>query len=384
MKRAALFALLTACSLPPIQQEEAVLNPLPLPNQGVRVTDQDIDEPEIDGPRGPTGVTGPSAATGTSGPTGMTGPTAATYSATCDGSAGVALNDGYFLNFNDEDQRALAYERGKNGGPVSTVDFTNDLALAPGEEADIEDATRVSGRIYVITSHGRNSDGKLRRARHRFFAIDVDETTLSFAGMTQALLDNMLDSANWTAPDASLLQILKDASRLDKATVAKLAPEKEGINIEGLAAWPSAQHPNRLAIGLRNPRWNNAAIVVTLLNPDEVVTGATAKFGQAHALDLGGLGIRSLTAQDGGLFVLAGPSDGASGPFSVYTWDGVSAATALVALPQSEGSPEALLLYEGTRYLQVLVDQGDKSVGGVVCKDAATNDRSFSDVVVSY
>ena len=384
MKRAALIVLLTACSLPPIQQEEAELNPLPLPNLGVRTTDQDLDDPVIDGPTGQTGVTGPTATTGATGDTGGTAPTAATYSTTCDGSAGVVAPNGLFLNFNDEDQRVLAYERGKDGAPVASVDFTDDLGLDADEEADVEDAVLVGGRVYVITSHGRNTEGKLRRARHRFFAFDLNDTSMSFAGMTQSLLDNLLDSANWTAPDATLLQILKDASRLDKATVAKLAPEKDGINIEGIAAWPSAQHPNRLAIGLRNPRWNGGAIVVTLLNPDEVVTGKTAKFGEAHSLDLGGLGVRSLTWQDDGFLVLAGPSTGADAPFSLYAWDGVNDPSLLVALPQTVGAPEALLPYAGTPYVQVLIDQGDKDVSGAACKDTASGDRSFIDLVVAY
>ena len=47
------------------------------------------------------------------------------------------------------------------------------LGLSTDDEADFEDAARIGNRIYVIESHGRNKDGKLDRARYRFFGMDV-------------------------------------------------------------------------------------------------------------------------------------------------------------------------------------------------------------------
>ena len=40
-------------------------------------------------------------------------------------------------------------------------------------EADIEGAARVDNRIYWITSHGRNKDGKERPSRYALFATDI-------------------------------------------------------------------------------------------------------------------------------------------------------------------------------------------------------------------
>lgn len=317
---------------------------------------------------------GETASTGASGETGASGPAASTYSHACDGSAAAMVGSDYFVSFNDEDQRALLFAV-SGGAPVATFP----LDLGTTKEADLEDAARVGSRVYVVSSHGRNSSGELKRARHQFFALDLLGTAplldVALDGRSEHLLDDLLDKDNWQTPSDELDDILDDASQLAKATVADLAPEKNGISIEGLGHWPSAAYPERLAIGLRNPRWNNKAILVTLLNPSAVVTGQKARFGEGYALDLGGLGIRSLlwSAERESLLVLAGPADGAAGPFRVYAFDGASGGNvkAVEDLPAAAGSPEALLLG------RVLLDQGD--VDG--CKAKLEADRTFSELL---
>ena len=69
----------------------------------------------------------------------------------------------------------------------------------------------------------------------------------------------------------------------------KSAAEAEGgFNIEGLASTPEGA----LLIGLRNPLRHGRALLVPLLNPDEVIEGGRARFGAPVELDLQQRGIR--------------------------------------------------------------------------------------------
>ena len=86
------------------------------------------------------------------------------------------------------------------------------IGLSTGDEADLEDAARIGNRVYVIGSHGRNKDGKLERARYRFFGMDLAGTgpsiTLTVPGYTTTLLDQMLVAANWTTPNTAVIATL--------------------------------------------------------------------------------------------------------------------------------------------------------------------------------
>ena len=187
-------------------------------------------------------------------------------------------------------------------------------------------------------------------------------------------------------PNAAVIATLTASSELGTTTNASLAPEKNGTNIEGLAVYPSATNPGRLAIGFRNPQSGTRALVVTLLNADAVVGGAPARFGEAILLDLGGLGIRSMAWSEAlnAMLVLAGPSGGV-GTFALYTWSGdANAAPSRVRdiSPPTDGSPEAIVTYPGTKDVQILFDMGDAQVGGVSCKDVADASKRFTDVIV--
>ena len=138
--------------------------------------------------RGTTGVAGTTGAGGVSGAGGIVGaagsmgggPAAGTggttpsnYRLTCDGSMAVMIDATHFLDGNDEQQAMRVYTRGAAGTPLSTFDVSTGIGLATGDEADFEDAARIGDRVYVISSHSRNKNGKLERTRYRFFAMDI-------------------------------------------------------------------------------------------------------------------------------------------------------------------------------------------------------------------
>ena len=291
-----------------------------------------------------------------------------------DASAAVAATDDMFIVADDENNTLRTYSVSKPGPPVGSYDMTEFLgADRQSPEADIEGATMVGRRIYWITSHGRNKDGKVRTSRYRFFATDVSvengRITIEPAGRpcktlvlslvkTQAGRRLGLDKATrFDAPD------------LKKKEEKRLAPKEEGLNIEGLCASPDGQV---LYIGLRNPRPANKktgrteAIVVPLQNPAGVVDrGAAPVFGEPLLWDLGGLGIRSMEYSPfhKAYFIIAGgPDDDNEGGFVLYRWSGKPeenpAMVRKLDLDGSSFSPEALIPFAGSGRLLLLSDDG--------------------------
>ena len=99
-------------------------------------------------------------------------PVVLTYRGLCDASAAVALDADHFIVAGDEDNTLRVYRRGR---PESVREAPLASFLGSGDkESDLEAAAAVGSRIYWIASHGRNSKGKPRPERQRFFATDID------------------------------------------------------------------------------------------------------------------------------------------------------------------------------------------------------------------
>lgn len=91
-----------------------------------------------------------------------------------DASAAVAIGEDMFIVADDENNVLRVYRTGQTGLPSLSYDLTAFLGMDPEHpEADIEGSTMIGSRIYWITSHGRNKDGKMRPNRYRFFATDA-------------------------------------------------------------------------------------------------------------------------------------------------------------------------------------------------------------------
>ena len=297
-----------------------------------------------------------------------------TYRGPCDASAAVALNAEHFVVAGDEGNTLRVYGHGRpepvGEAPLATFLGTGD------KESDLEAAAAVGKRIYWISSHGRNRQGKLRPDRQRFFATDVDpgmQPSVTPAGTPyRGLLDDLV-----AAPTLAGL-------RLGEA--AQLAPEAPGgLNIEGLAAMPDGG----LLVGFRNPVPNGRALLVPLLNPAELVgtvSGRKAVFGEPILLELRGRGVRSIDrALDGrGYWIVAGPASDA-GAFTLYRWSGQTTdaprivdSSALVGL-----RPEALFeLPGGGGTLQILSDDGGVVTNGKRCKDRPMTAQGFRGITL--
>ena len=313
------------------------------------------------------------------------------FRGTSDASAAVAVGEDIFVVADDENNILRIYETGKAGQPVGSFDMTSFLDIEPDHpEADIEAATMVGRRIYWITSHGRNKDGKLRLNRYRFFATDVfvenRSVKLRPAGKPYKTLVHELLKTN-SARLLGLDKATRFSAELKKKDREKLAPKKEGLNIEGLCA---SADGGTLYIGFRNPRPKDKqggrakALVVPLLNPDPVIDkGQAPVFGEPMLWDLKGLGIRSMEYSrfHKACFVIAGGPDEDVG-FALYRWSGRPESPPELerelSLGKSKFSPEALIPFEKSGRLLMLSDDGSllvkvagawQCLEGEYCKD---------------
>ena len=286
--------------------------------------------------------------------------TPACFSGMCDASAVVSLDNEFFAVADDEESIINVYSRHHVGRAVRTVNVAAFLGLRRrAAEVDLEGSARLGDRVYWISSHGRNAEGKEQPSRRRFFAT------------TGAVSNGVIDLRPVGRPYARLLEDLMRDPRLaafNLAAASQRMPKAPGaLNIEGLCATPEGH----LLIGFRNPIPDGKALIVPLLNPAAVVEGTqTARFGEPILLDFGGLGIRSIAYRRDRYWLVAGAYD-TEMRSRLYQWRGGADTPQPVALTELAGlNPEALTFFDGPEgdQLWVLSDDGTVKIAGVECK----------------
>jgi len=277
----------------------------------------------------------------------------------CDASAGAAISEELFLAVNDEDNTLRVYRNAGGGPPVSELNLNAFLEVQGDSlESDLEGLAQIGKRIFILGSHALNREGKERFNRHRFFAIDVETNstgvTIRPAGTPcKTLLDQLLRD-----PRVIPFKLAAASTRAPK--------EKDALNIEGLAATPEGH----LLLCFRNPVPEGKALLIPLINPEQVITGEKAIFGDPIRLNLGGLGIRDIARWKGRYFVIAGPYHG-GGPFHFFIWKGPGYNPKRVKTEKlNDLHPEAVVIYpeRGLREVQILCDDGNRLVDGRPCK----------------
>jgi hypothetical protein len=213
-------------------------------------------------------------------------------------------------------------------------------------EADIEAIDVANGRLWLCGSHSltRRSQGegakaivdpKIRKrpSRRLFGAVPLAKDGSSVTGPGQAL---PFDGAG------SLRTALGGHAHL--APFLDLPSKENGLDIEGLTI-----RSNRAFIGLRGPVVDNIAIIAAMkLGADFSIDDAGLFL---HFVDLGGLGVRDLTRWQNGILILAGPVNGADGPFQLNYWRPIRTGKIqrpqkLKSFPQGEDHPEGMCVLQ--------------------------------------
>lgn len=239
------------------------------------------------------------------------------YDGLCDASAAVALDAQHFVVAGDEDNRLRIYARGRQQ-PLATLPLDGFLQTGD-EEADLEAATRIGERIYWIASLSRDGRGRLAPGRDRFFATDIDRSTVP----------------------------------------------------------PTLRPVGTAPARLRNPLRAGRALVLTLDNPAEVLDGQPPRWGSAHALALGGRGVRAMTRVADGYLLAAGPVADA-GSFALFHWRGGDAAPQQLPEPAlGTLRPEALFSWPDGPLRQLASDDGGMRREGRECKKLPAKAQAF-------
>jgi hypothetical protein len=291
------------------------------------------------------------------------------FEGTCDASSAVELGRSRALVADDENNLLRIYDVERGGKAVVEIDVSASLGLdqPSGAESDLEGATRVGERAYFLSSHARTSKGKRDPDRLLFFATELpsDSGGLKVLGTSRSLLENLMDEPR--------------LARFGLRAASSLAPkEPGGLNLEGL----TVRAEGGLWLGFRNPVPEGRALLVGLLNPEEVIEGKKAQFSEPLLLDLGGLGVRALSRWKSTTLILAGPS-GDGGPFKLFRLKGASTAEPL-AVDLSGIGAEAIFADDSRDEVLVLSDDGTREVAGKACKKLKDpRKKSFRGVWVS-
>jgi len=280
-----------------------------------------------------------------------------TFEGACDASGAVPVDERHFAVADDEDNVIRIYDAMTGGKPVRRSNLSKQLALdRKGAESDIEAATSLNGHAYWLSSHGRNSRGEADPNRSLLITTDLPtlDSKLEVRGRVyRQLLTDLQESP------------LLRGYGLEHA--AELAPKAAGgLNLEGLTATPEGT----LLIGFRNPIPHGKALIVPLLNPTALEEQAgRLVLGAPIELDLGGLGVRSLSFWRGSYLIAAGPAAAEEGPVRLYRWPGPGSLPSLAADAAFEDThPEAFFTAESNEEILVLSDDGSREIRGKPCK----------------
>lgn len=289
------------------------------------------------------------------------------FEGACDASGAVPIDDRHFALADDEDNIVRIYDADRGGPPLRQIDLTPQLGLDTTKkkkkiiESDLEAATSFGNHAYWLSSHGRNSSGKLKTERLVFFATNLPtvDNDLQVIGVPyRDLVDDLV-------AEPSLAPFSLDTAR-------ELPPKAPGgLNLEGLTSTPQGS----LLLGLRSPIPKGKALIVPIENPSAILLGQKPHFGAPLLLNLGGLGVRALSSWKGQYLIVAGPP--ADGSSELFSWSGPGSEVVLVPGAVEGLNPEAFFTPEDRDEMMLLSDDGSTMIGNEMCKKVPVANKRF-------
>ncbi|MCP3952277.1 MAG: DUF3616 domain-containing protein [Desulfobacterales bacterium] len=220
-----------------------------------------------------------------------------------------------------------------------------------GAKLKVDDLEAVAkgknGDLFLITSHSATKDGSRKKKREKLIKTSLVNQQISSFGTTDTLT-------------RSIQKHLKS-----KLSLAE--EELKRTNIEGMAFHPTG---NELLIGLRSPIHRENALILTLMNPyDLIEKGKKPVFSEVIiSLDLEGAGIRALTYYENQRqYLIAGETTGKQGKLRsrIWMWNGkANNSPVKLKLPKIKGVKNiegiTIVSFKGSAYLLFVCDNGDK------------------------
>ncbi len=170
-------------------------------------------------------------------------------------SSAVDVGNGHTLAVSSEDSTLRLYKQNQSGRPVKTFDMSGPGTAGIGNGGgDLEGMTRVGDVLYVIGSHGNNSDGDLKPNRRVLFSAAITgsgaSTDVTYIGKYAGLWDalRVWDQANGNRLKFAAGQAqgvpANDRERLQHRG-HRVRPRE---HLDGVSRVPvSAHHPQRQA-----------------------------------------------------------------------------------------------------------------------------------------
>lgn len=262
--------------------------------------------------------------------------------------SGVAsLSDGRVIVVEDDGDHPLRL--------LSLIINKGELALSPevikGKSIKVDDLEGVSvgknDKIFLITSHSATKKGTRSKRREQLIKLSIKAdqiTTIDTFGKLLPFIQSKL----------------KDSLKMEEKQL-------EDINIEGLAFNAAKEI---LLIGLRSPVHNDKALILSLLNPNDLFSKKQDPIfdDEIITLDIEGAGIRAITYDKKfDRYLIAGEAKNKKNKLRsrIWAWDGL-----LNTKPNRLNVPKnkkiknieglTIVHHEGSSYLLLVCDTGDK------------------------
>lgn len=178
------------------------------------------------------------------------------------------------------------------------------------EIEDIEAMSADGNIVYAITSHSLSRSRKVRESREKLMMFKYEDGAIADFHVYSDLKKDLY----------------KEFSSYFETTLFSV----NDINIEGL----SFESVNKtLIIGFRSPVVDGKAILVSILNAQEIfLKGEKPKFAKPMTINLHGLGIRDITfdVKKDGFWIIAGSSNNRDAQFQLWYLDRKSLKVSLV------------------------------------------------------